>query len=268
MKESRRTRTLQHGEEKKHFQTLNMCYAPWGDEGEWKRRYLEFPGFDIAKNVLIVEEKSEWAGGVTVWFREAVLSNGKKIKVSLPGDGYVLPAFEGKGVFSTSMHAVNEMSRREGALLSFAFPAVYGHSALALSKYGYMNVLYPTAKVYILKPERFLDDFLSRTRRVVLNERFDGLKVKLIVPLDKNKKEWVERVLHVEKGEFKELKINADDRTDFDLTIKADVELIINTASLFYRQKRRLYLILLGSLVRRRLGLRFSLKLLRALMGF
>jgi len=268
LKESRRTRTLQHGEEKKHFQTLNLCYAPWGDEDEWKRRYLEFPSFDIAKNVLIVEEKGEWAGGVTVWFREAVLSNGKKIKISLPGDGFVLPAFEGKGVFSTSMRAANEISRREGALLSFAFPAVYGHSALALSKYGFMNVLYPTAKVYILKPERFLDDFLSRTRRVVLNERFDDLKVKLMVPLNRNKKRWIERALRIEKGEIKEMKRNPDDQIKYDLTVKADVELIINAASLFYRRKRRLYIILLGSLLRRRLGLRFSLKFLRVFLGF
>lgn len=264
--ETRKVRTLQHGEEKKHFETLNQCYAPWGDEEEWQRRYVKFPGFDITKNVILVTVDDEWAGGVTTWYREAILSNGRKTKVSLPGDGYVLPAFEDKGVFSTSMRAINEVTKKEGAVLSFAFPAIYGHSALALSKYGFMNVLYPVAKVYVLKHEKFLDDFLTRTRRVILNERFDNLTVKLMVPIDKNKEKWATRVLHIEKGKLKEQKANQRP-AKFDLTIKSNMEFLINAASLFYRQKRSLHLVLLGALLRRRLSLRFSLRFIRVFLG-
>lgn len=263
---TRKVRTLQHGEGKKHFETLNQCFAPWGDEEEWQRRYVKFPGFDVTKNVIIVTVNDEWAGGVTTWYREAILSNGRRIKVSLPGDGYVLPASEDKGVFSSSMRAINEVTKKEGAVLSFAFPAVYGHSALALSKYGFMNVLYPVAKVYVLKHERFLDDFLTRTRRVILNDRFDNLAVKLMVPVDKNKKKWATRVLRIEKGKLKDQKLSQSP-AKFDLTIKSDVEFLINTASLFYRQKRSLYLVLLGALLRRRLGLRFSLRFIRVFLG-
>lgn len=268
MKNARKVRTLQYGEEKKHFETLNLCYAPWGDEEEWKRRYKEFPGFDTTKNVLVVTENDEWSGGVTVWYREAVLSNGRKIRVSLPGDGYVLPASEGKGVFSTSMHAANEVTLREGAVLSFSFPAIYGHSALALSKYGFRNVLYPVSKVYILKPERFLDDFLTRTRRVILEQRFDDLTVKLMVSVDRKKSKWATRLLRIAKGKLEELKTDQNDQTKYDLTIKSNIELLINAASLFYRRKRSLYTVLLVALLRRRLGLRFSLKFLRTFLGF
>ena len=268
MKKARKVRTLQYGEEKKHFETLNLCYAPWGDEEEWKRRYKAFPGFDITKNVLVVTENDEWSGGVTVWYREAVLSNGRKIRVSLPGDAYVLPASEDKGVFSTSMRAVNEVTLREGAVLSFAFPAIYGHSALALSKYGFMNVLYPVSKVYILKPERFLDDFLTRTRRVILEQRFDDLTVKLMVSVDRKKSKWATRLLRIAKGKLEELKTDQNDQTKYDLTIKSNIELLINAASLFYRRKRSLYTVLLVALLRRRLGLRFSLKFLRTFLGF
>lgn len=264
--ETRKVRTLQHGEEKKHFETLNLCYAPWGDEEEWQRRYVKFPDFDITKNVILVTVNGEWAGGVTTWYREAILSNGRRIRVSLPGDGYVLPAFEDKGVFSTSMRAINDVTKKEGAVLSFAFPAVYGHSALALSKYGFMNALYPVAKVYVLNHERFLDDFLTRTRRVILNDRFDNLTVKLMVPVDKNREKWATRVMHIEKGKLKEQKTNPSP-AKFDLTIKSDMDFLINAASLFYRQKRVLYFVLLRALLRRRLSLRFSVRFIRVFLG-
>jgi hypothetical protein len=216
---------------------------------------------------LVVEEDGEWAGGVTTWFREALLSNGKKIRVSSPGDGYVLPDFMDRGVFSTSMRAVVETTLKEGGVLSLAFVAVYGHSASVLSKYGFMSVLYPVSKVYILKAERFLDDFLARTRRVILDKRFDNLLVKLVVPTAKGSKECITRVIRIEKGKLKEFKPKPGDRIKPDLTINSDIELLISTASLFYRRKRSLYFVLLASLLRRRLGLRFSLKLLRIYLG-
>ncbi len=43
-------------------------------EEEWRKKYDQ-PGFDIEKNVLVVEEGEEWAGGGTAWFREAFLQN-------------------------------------------------------------------------------------------------------------------------------------------------------------------------------------------------
>lgn len=265
--EKRNVRTLRLGEEKKHFEILNLCYAPWGDEGEWRRRYLEFPGFDITKNVLIVEENGEWSGGVTTWFREAILSNGNKIKVSLAGDAYVLPSFEGKGVYSTGMRGINEMARKERATLGFAFPTVYGLAAAALSKYGFTEVFHPVTKIFLLKPERFLNDLLSRTRHVVLPKKFDGVTVKLVVSLDKKSNNWATRMFRIEKGKLKELRLNAEDAEEADLTIKSDIDFLIKVTTLFYRRNRALYISVLWALVQRRLGLRLSLKFFRAFLG-
>jgi len=70
MKMQRTVRNLKRGEEKKHFEMLNLCFKLWGSEEKWRRLYLQ-PGLDATKNVIVVEENKEWIGGATAWFREA-----------------------------------------------------------------------------------------------------------------------------------------------------------------------------------------------------
>lgn len=266
MKAERKIRCLRKGEEKKHFETLNLCYNPWGEEEEWKRRYMQFPEFDLTKNVLIVEENGEWAGGATAWLREALLSNDKKISVYEAGDLYVLPAFRGKGIYSTAMRSLNEMAKKRGAVFGFGFPSIYGVAATALPKYGFADVFYPVTKIFLLKPQKFLDYFLSRLEEFAFPPKFNGLRIKLIMPLDKTNIRAVIKVFHVENGQLKEEKDTAEVKKA-DLTIKAQIGFLSKGSSLFYRQKKTLYLHLLFSLLLRRVGVRFSLHFIKAFLG-
>lgn len=266
LKTERKTRSLREGEERKHFETLNTCYNPWGKYEEWNRRYKQFPEFDLTKNVLIVEESGEWAGGATAWFREAFLSNDKKISVYEAGDLYVLPAFRGKGIYSMAMRSLNEMAQKRGAVLGFGFPSVYGVAATALPKYGFADVFYPVTKILLLKPERFLGYFLSRLEEFVVPPKLNGLKIRLIVPFDKKNARVVSKMFHVENGQLKEVEDTAE-VGKIDLTIKAEIELLNKASSLFYRRKKTLYLHLFFALLRRRLGFRFSLRFLKAFLG-
>lgn len=266
MKSERTIRFLRKGEEEKHFEMLNLCYNPWGDQEEWKRRYTEFPEFDITRNVLIVEENGQWAGGATAWFREAFLSSGKKISVYEAGDLYVLPAFRGKGIYSTAMRSLNEMAQKRGAVFGFGFPSIYGVAAIALTKYGFVDAFYPVTKIFLVKPERFLDYFLSRLEEFVFPPKLNGLRIRLIVLIDKKNARTVSTLFHVENGQLKQLKdVKGAEKTD--LTIKTELGLLNTASSLFYRRKKTLYFHLLSALLSRRLGVRFSLRFLRAFAG-
>jgi len=266
LKEERKVRYLRVGEEKKHLEALNSCFNPWGDESEWKRKYTEFPRFNFTKNVIIVEESGEWAGGGTAWFREASLSNNKKLTVYEAGDLYVLPTFRGKGIYSTAMRSLNEMARKRGAALGFAFPNIYHIAATALPKYGFADVFYPITKILLLKPERFFNYFLSRLEEFVFPPKFDDLKIKLIVSFDEKHDHPVSMMFGVEKGRLKEL-TSTTEGEKIDLVIKADMGLLTKAFSLFYRRKKILYLHLFFALLCRRLGVRFSLRFLKTFLG-
>lgn len=262
----RKIRYLREGEEKKHFETLNACYNPWGDEKEWRRRYTQYPGFDFTKNVVIHEEGADWAGGGTAWFREAFLSNDRRITVYEAGDLYVLPAFQGKGVYSAAMRSLNEMAQKRGAALGFGFPSIYGVAATALPKYGFTDLFYPSTRILLLKPEKFLDYFLSRLEEFVFPPKFDALKIKLIVSFDEQRSSTATKMFLVEKRKLKKLD-NTSEVEEADLTIKTNLGLLIKASSLFYRHSRTLYPQLLWALLRRRLGLRFSSRFLKAFLG-
>ena len=264
----RKTRTLRKDEAAEHFEILNSCYNPWGSEEEWKRRYLNFPKFNLTKDVVVVEENGEWAGGGTAWFREAYLPNNKPVLVYGAGDLYVLSNFRGKGIYSTAMRGLNEMAQRRGAVLGFGFPSIYGVAASALPKYGFTDAFNPVTKIFLLKPEKFLDYFLSRLEEFVFPRKFDGLKIRLVVPLDqKPHATQLSKTFFVEKGQLKEL-IGAEKSETADLSVKTDFKLLTKVSSLFYERKKSLYPFLLLALVRRRLGVRMSFRFLKAFLGF
>ena len=265
MKTERNFRYLRNDEARRHFDTLNSCYHPWGDEGEWKRRYTKFPEFDFTKDVIVAEENGKWTGGGTAWFREASLSNDKKIRVYEAGDLYVLSDFRGKGVYSTTMRSLNKMAQERGAVLGFGFPSVYGVAASALPKYGFVDAFYPVTKIFLLKPEKFLDYFHSHLEDYVFPPKYDGLKLKIIVPLNEKRANRLSKMFRVEKGRLKEL---TNPREVADFVVKADFELLAQASSLLYRRKKTLYAHLILALLRGRLSFRLSLRFLKAFLGF
>lgn len=259
-------RTLRKGEGARHFKMLNLCFNPWGSKADWKKRYANFPNFDPSKNVVVIEDKRKWAGGGTAWFRDAILKNNKRIMVYEAGDLYVHPNHRGKGIYSTAMRGLNGMAQKRGAVLGFAFPNIFGVANIALPKYGFTDVFCPITRILLLKPERFFEYFLSRLEEFVLPKKFEGLKIKLVVFLDKKSTRTISKIFHVKDGRLRELKSSADsDRLD--LTIKSDLDLLTKTSSLLYRQKKKLYLYLLLALLSRRLSIRFSMRFLRTFLG-
>lgn len=266
-KEGERIRTLRRGEESAHFNMLNLAYAPWGSEEEWRRRYALHSDFDVAENVLIVEENGEWAGGGTAWFREALLKNDRKIVVYGAGDLYVHPDHRGKGVYSTAMRGLNELAQKRGAILGFAYPSIYRLPAMALPKYGFVEVFYPSTCVLVLKPDKFFQFLVARAKKAFLPEKFNGIKLRLVVSFDTpNGKREIDGVFLVEKGQINELK-EPQNNERVDLTVKTEIGVLLKVVSSFFLGKRRLILLLLAATLKRRLRFRFSMKIIRAFLG-
>ena len=268
MKEGENIRTLRQGEETDHFNMLNLCYGPWGSEEEWRRRYALHPDFDATENVVIVEENGEWAGGGTAWFREALLKSNKKIMVYGAGDLYVHPDHRGKGIYSTAMRSLNHLAKKKGVVLGFAYPSIYRLPSMALPKYGFVEVFYPMTHVLVLNPEKFFQFLISRARKAFLSEKFNGLKFKLTVSFDTPKGRYeVTDDFQVEKGQIHESK-DAQEKGRMDLTVKAEVGVLLRLVSGFYLEKRRsLLLFVLAALLKRRLKFRFSLRFLKLFLG-
>lgn len=261
-------RTLRKGEENKHFEMLNLCFNPWGSKEEWKKRYTYFPNFDLSKNVVVIEDNGEWAGGGTAWFRDATLKNNKKIMIYGAGDLYVHPNHRRKGIYSTAMQSLNDIARKRGAALGFAFPSIYGLAAIALPKYGFFDVLRPMTKILILNPEKFLQYFISNAQAAMLPPKFNGINIRMIVFFDcYNRKYTANMMFEVKEGRLIHV---IDTTTDIssDLTIKADIALLLRILSLFYLRKRVLLAVLLIAWLRRRLKFRISLRFLKLWLGF
>lgn len=258
----RKVRTLNDGEEKKHLDMLNLAYDKWGNEEDWRKKYVQ-PGFSARDNTLVVEESGEWAGGGTAWFREAVLKNDKRLKVYTAGDLYVLPNYRGKGIYSTAMKDLNKMASERGAALAFAFPSIYRVPSLALQKYGFVSVIYPKTYVYTLKPEKFLLYVISEVGKMYFPARFDGMTIKLTVRFDSPQgKRSLSKTFRVEGGTLSE----TTEPEKIDLRVTMSVGTLLRISSMFYLRKRGLFLTVLAALLRRNLGIRFSLSFLKAII--
>ena len=264
----RKVRNLRVGEEKKHFEMLNFCFQPWGDEGNWKRRY-EQPNFNATENILIVEESNEWIGGGTAWFRDAFLRNNKKTKVYIAGDGYVHPNHRGKGVYSTFMQSLNELARRKKASLGFGFISIYGTPFKALPKYGFVDVFYPSTSILILNPNNFFNFLIAQLKEIPISSKFEELKLKLTISFSiLKRKHEITRVFQVRKGSLCEVEGTIEDAKNIDLSIKTDVGTLLKIFRYFYRKKRTLFLIVFVNFLSGRFRMRFSTKLARMALGF
>jgi GNAT superfamily N-acetyltransferase len=267
MKKEERIRTLRRDEATAHFNTLNLCYEPWGTEQEWKRRYVLHPDFDITKNVLVVEENGKWVGGGTAWFRQAILKNDKTVTVYGAGDLYVRPDYRGKGIYSTAMRGLNQLAQEKGAALGFAYPSIYRLPAMALPKYGFVETFYPSTHVLVLRPEGFFRFLVARAKKTFLPEKFNGIKLKLIVIFHtSNGKREITGTFKVVKGQIVELR-EAQDKENVDLMIKTESDILLNTVSGFFLGNKRLLTVLVSAFLRGRLRLRFSVKLIRVYLG-
>ena len=262
-----RIRTLRLREETAHFEMLNLCFDPWGSRQEWKRRYVLYPDFDVAENVIIVERNGEWAGGGTAWFRQALMKNNKKTMVYCAGDLYVHPDHRGRGVFSTAMLSLNQLAQRKGSALGFAFPPIYSLAAMSLPKYGFVGVFYPMTHVSVLKPKKFFRFLISRAKKAILPEKFNGIKFRLIVSFDTpNGKHVITETFQVERGQISECK-DASAKEHVDLAVKTEIGVLLKIVCGFYFGKRVLILSLLSALLRGHVRFRFSTRFIRSFLG-
>jgi len=246
---------------------LNLCYNPWGSKEEWRRRYVLHPDFDTTENVLIVEENGEWAGGGTAWIRKALLKNNEETIVYGAGDLYVHPDHRGKGLYSAAMRNLNQLAQRKDSVLGFAFPSIYRVPAVALPKYGFVNIFYPMTHVFILKPRKFFGFLISRAKRAYLPEKFNGIKFKLTVSFAvPNGEHVITETFRVEGGRISESKETPEEE-GIDLAIRTEIGVLLKIVSGFYLGKRHLFLCLLTALLKRRLTLRLSKRLVRAFIG-
>ncbi len=242
---------------------LNLAYNTWGDDAKWRKKYDQ-PGFDVRKNVVVVEENGEWAGGGTAWFREAILGNERKATVYTAGDLYVHPNHRGKGIYSSAMKALNKMAYDREAVLGFAFPSIYRLPSIALPKYGFVDVLYPKTRILILNPEKFLGYILSLIKEAYLPSKYNAMIISLTVKFDLPQgKRSITRIFRVENGALLDL-AQAD---KIDLKVTMAVDLLLKISSRFYLGTISILPTLLNALLRRRLGVSFSLRFAKAVIG-
>lgn len=266
----RTVRNLKQGEEKNHLEMLNLCFNQWGNEERWKRLYHE-PDFDITKNVIVVEEDGKWVGGVTAWFRKAFLKSGKKIEVYMAGDGYSVPAYRGKGVYSTFMKSMSKIAQKRGVALGFGFINVYNVPFAALPRYGFVDVFYPITKILVLNPEKFIDYVVKSIQNISFPRNFEGVKLKLIVSMTAlQRKTTVSKEFQIVKGKLYELVENPAERESVDFVVETDITTLLNlsfySAKYLYTKEKTLFFVLLIALLRRRLKLRFSSVFLKAIL--
>jgi len=258
---------LRLGEETAHFNMLNLCFGPWGSQEEWKRRYVLYPNFDIAENVVVVEKNGEWAGGGTAWFRQALMKNNKKTMAYCAADLYVHPDHRGRGVYSTAMRNLNRLAQRKGAVLGFVFPSIYRLPAMALPKYGFVGVFHPMTHVFVLHPKKFFKFLVSRAKKAYLPEKFNGIKFELTVSFDTpSGKHVITETFQVEKGQISESK-EVPDKEHVDLAVKTEIGVLLKIVGSFYLGKRALILSLLAALLRGRLRFRFSARFIQLFLG-
>ena len=263
-----KVRNLKPEEEKSHLEMLNLCYGRWGSEEKWRKRYHQ-SGFDITKNVLVVEELGKWIGGVTTWFREAFLKNNKKLKLYIAGDAYVHPDHRGKGVYSISMRKSMELARRNGATLGLGFISIYAVPFVALPRYGFVDIFYPETRIFVLKPERFIH-FISRQLQLVnFPKKLEGIKVQLAISLNTPQRKTVVRAFEVKKGKLCELTDESAPQMTLrkiDLQVTADMKTLLKIFSYFSLKKRSLPLVLLKAFLQRRLELGLSINFLKKIL--
>ena len=267
---NRIVRNLRSGEEKKHLEMLNLCYGFWGNEEKYKRLYFQ-EGFEATNNALIVEEAGKWIGGGTVWFLEAFLKEERKVKVCISGDAYVHPKYRGQGVYSTCVRARDRLAQEKGASLGISFTSIYNTPFFGLQKHGFINVFHPATKILVLHPQRYFDFLIKQLKDVEFPEKLEGKTVELTVFLKSFKgRHKVSEVFQVKNRKLE--KITASDLTrkfaqKVDLQISADLGTLEKTLRHFHLRKKSRFILLFVDIMRRRLKLRFSARMLKAILG-
>ncbi len=263
----RRVRSLRVGEEKKHFEMLNLCFDSWGDWEEWRRRY-EQPDFNLNENVVVVEENNEWMGGGTAWFRDAFVQRDKKTKVYIAGDGYVHPNHRGKGVYSSIMQSLNELARKKGASLGFGFISNYETPFIALPKYGFVDVFYPATKILVLNPDRFMVFLTAQMKEISLPKKFEDLKLKLTISFNVlKKKQEVSKVFEIKNGRLHEVKGDIKNVRNVDLSMKTDIGMLLKIFRYLHFRKKTLFLIAFANFLIGRFRIRCSIRFVKMALG-
>jgi hypothetical protein len=183
------------------------------------------------------------------------------------GDLYVHPGHRGKGMYSTAMRSLNQLAQKKGAALGFAYPSIYRLPAMALPKYGFVETFYPTTHVLVLNPEKFFRFLVSRAKKAFFSEKFNGIRLKLIVSFNtpKGRRQISEKFL-VENGQINELQATRE-KEHFDLAAETEASVLLRLVSGFYLGRRGLLLFVLSNLVKRRLKVRFSIRFLKLFLG-
>jgi GNAT superfamily N-acetyltransferase len=263
-------RTLRHDEKKKHLDMLNLCHRPWGSEAKYRRLYSQ-EGFDVTKNVVVIEENGKWLGGVTGWFRQVFAKGDRMVPAYCSGDGYTLPNHRGKGVSTLALRTLQRMAAERGVALGFGFISTFNIAyRIALPKMGFVDAFYPETKVIVLNPDKFFDYIVTeRLKEIQLPRKFESMKIALTVSfVSQKQKIMIKRAYEVKNGSPEQIRVEAEPpkRQKMDLQIAADIETFARVFSYLY-SGRKFYLSLLKFLLLRKMRLRFSLKLLKAAKG-
>lgn len=252
---------------------LNLCYGFWGDEEKYKRFYSQ--EFGATNIVLIVEDAGNWIGGATVWFLEAFLKQERKVKVCISGDAYVHPEYRRQGVYSTYVRPACARAMRtqeKGASLGISFTSIYNTPRARLQKYGFIDIFHPKTKILVLNPQRYFDFLIKQLKDVEFPEKLEGKTVELTVFLKSFKGQHkLSEVFQVKNKKLE--KVTASDlikklAQKVDLHISADIETLEKTRRRFHLRKKSRFPLLLVDIMRRRLKLRFSVRMLKAILGF
>lgn len=224
---------------------LNLAFAPWGNRQEWENKYVQ-PDFKATENIIVVEEDGKWVGGGTAWFRDALV-NESKIKIYMPGDLFTHPEHTGKGIYSTSMRALNKLGQEKGAVFGITFPSPLGLPYRALPRYGFCDVFRPKTKIKLLKPEAML--LLLEDEKIGILQKLEGKRIKVITKSE-------DLLFEVKDSSLRK----TTEVRQSDITIKSDLKTLFQIFTSSRRGKRELVFSTVGAILTGRLSVKTSIK--------
>jgi hypothetical protein len=154
------------------------------------------------------------------------------------------------------------LARKEGASLGIGFISIFGVPRIALPKYGFVDVFYPRTKVLVLNPEKFLQYVTAKVEDVDFPAKFEGVRIKLTICLDSIKGKFSgSRVFQLRNRKLCQINDVTDEKID--LEVSTDIGTLFDILRCFLFSRRTLFPLVLLNCLKRRLRLRFSLRLLK-----
>lgn len=108
------------GVEKEVIKGLNTSYNGWGDKFLYDWSFKSHIS-GIKPDLIIFRENGKIVYGTGVFYRVAITSDGKRMKIAIIGNGYTLPDYRRRGYSTLGIRKAIEVAGTRGAIFLIGF---------------------------------------------------------------------------------------------------------------------------------------------------